>query len=178
MRRGLILAALAIASSLGAQELPFVHFTPDDQVSPLPSASVQKIIQDDLGYIWMGFYSSGLTRYDGHSMETYSVADGLDDLTVREIVEDAGGRLWVGSESGLVVSEKPLRAYAPGERVRFVAEVGGVPLVRTRIRRNCLVAAPDGWVWVGTQDGILRYDVRGNRLATAAPIAGGVVCLL
>ncbi|HEV7922981.1 MAG TPA: two-component regulator propeller domain-containing protein, partial [Thermoanaerobaculia bacterium] len=178
MRRSLILAALALASTIGAQELPFSHFTPDDQVSPLPSASVQKIIQDDLGYIWMAFYSSGLTRYDGHSMENYSVADGLDDLTVREIVEDAGGRLWVGSESGLVVSEKPLRAYGPGERVRFVATVGGAPLVRTRIRRNCVAAARDGWVWVGTQDGILRYSLRGDRLVTAPPIAGGVVCLL
>ncbi|MBV9493558.1 MAG: hypothetical protein JOZ54_04890, partial [Acidobacteria bacterium] len=176
MRR-LLLLAILIASQLGAQELPFLHFTPDDQVSPLPSASVQKIVQDDLGYIWMGFYSSGLTRYDGHSMENYSVADGLDDLTVREIVQDAGGRLWVGSESGLVVSAKPLRAYAPGERVRFLAAENGTPLVRTRIRRNCL-ASGGGWIWVGTQHGIVRYRVNGDRLETGPVIPGSVLCLL
>src|SRR5438046_5889762 len=106
------LAALAAAAPLfaSAQELPFTHFTPNDQVSPLPSASVQKIAQDHLGYIWMGFYSTGLTRYDGHSMENYTVNDGLVDLTARDIIEDQGHHLWIGSEAGVVVSERPLDA--------------------------------------------------------------------
>src|SRR5437868_3654660 len=78
--RWLLAAAAAVARFVCAQELPFTHFTPNDQVSPLPSASVQKIAQDHLGYIWMGFYSTGLTRYDGHSMESYSDQDGLADL--------------------------------------------------------------------------------------------------
>src|SRR5882724_6721507 len=104
-------AALLIALPLAGQELPFRHFTPSDQVNPLPSASVQKISQDHLGYIWFAFYSSGLTRYDGHAMEEYGTDDGLRDLTIREVDEDSTHHLWVGSESGLVVSEKPLDAY-------------------------------------------------------------------
>src|SRR5438046_4995741 len=152
------LAALAAAAPLfaSAQELPFTHFTPNDQVSPLPSASVQKIVQDHLGFIWMGFYSTGLTRYDGHAMESYSEEDGLADLTVREIVEDASHRLWVGSEAGLVVSEKPLDDYVSGARVKFVNHVGSQPLVRARIRRNCLATDRNGWLWVGMQDGLIR----------------------
>src|ERR1041385_1130547 len=73
--RTLLVLAL-LSSPLAAQELPFTHYTPNDQV-PLPSASVQKIVQDHLGYIWFAFYSSGLTRYDGHAMESYGTADGL-----------------------------------------------------------------------------------------------------
>jgi len=137
-----------------AQELPFTHFTAD---SSLPSASVQKVIQDGQGYIWLAFYSTGIARYDGHSMESYGVTDGIADPTVREIVQDRSGHLWVGSEAGLVVSEKPLPVYGPGERIRFVEKTGGVTLARSRMRRNCVVAAPDGWVWVGTQDGMVRY---------------------
>ena len=38
---------LLVSSSAAAQELPFTQFTPNDQVSPLPSASVQKIIQEN-----------------------------------------------------------------------------------------------------------------------------------
>ena len=146
-----------------AQELPFTHFTPEDQATPLSSASVQKIIQDHQGYVWFGFYSSGIARFDGHSMEQYGVSDGLADYTVRELVEDASHRLWVGSEAGLVVSEKPLDAYRPGERIRFVARVGDTQLAPVRIRRNCLIAAADGWVWAATNDGIVRYrfDARG-----------------
>jgi signal transduction histidine kinase/ligand-binding sensor domain-containing protein len=154
------LIALAVAGALQAQELPFTHFTPDDQ---LPSASVQKVIQDHQGYIWLAFYSTGVARYDGRAMESYGVADGIADPTVREIVEDRSHRLWVGSEAGLVVSEHPLDAYGPGERVRFISHVGNVRLTHSRMRRNCVVTAPDGWVWVGTQDGIVRYRFDGDR---------------
>jgi signal transduction histidine kinase/DNA-binding response OmpR family regulator/ligand-binding sensor domain-containing protein len=142
------------AVAAGAQELPFTHFTPNDQVSPLPSASVQKIVQDHLGYIWMGFYSTGLTRYDGHAMETYSEDDGLADLTVREIAEDMSHHLWVGSEAGLVVSTKPIG----DSRVRFNR------VIDARIRRNCLAPDAKGWMWVGTQDGVLRYRIDNGKL--------------
>src|SRR6266550_3237548 len=144
-----LLPALLLSFSLSGQELPFRHFTPSDQVNPLSSASVQKVTQDHLGYIWLAFYSSGLTRYDGHAMENYGTADGLLDLTVREVVEDSAHYLWAGSESGLVVSEKPLDDYEPGRRIRFVSRVGGTALPRSRIRRNALVAAAGGWVWAG-----------------------------
>jgi signal transduction histidine kinase/CheY-like chemotaxis protein/ligand-binding sensor domain-containing protein len=145
---------LVCSAAAGAQELPFTHFTPNDQVSPLPSASVQKIVQDHLGYIWMGFYSTGLTRYDGHAMETYSEDDGLADLTVREIAEDKSHHLWVGSEAGLVVSTKPIG----DSRVRFN------PVIDARIRRNCLAADAKGWMWVGTQDGVLQYRIDDGKL--------------
>ncbi|MEO8381546.1 MAG: ATP-binding protein [Acidobacteriota bacterium] len=163
MRRWLILVLL-VAGASSAQELPFTHFTAD---SMLPSASVQKVIQDRQGYIWLAFYSTGIARYDGHAMERYGLGDGIGDPTVRELVIDRSGRLWVGSEAGLAVSEKALAAYGPGTRARFVSQSGGVTLTRSRMRRNCVVAAPDGWVWVGTQGQILRYRFGPNdRLET------------
>jgi signal transduction histidine kinase/ligand-binding sensor domain-containing protein len=157
------MVSVCAARQATAQELPFTHFTPSDQVSPLPSASVQKIIQDHLGYIWFGFYSTGVTRYDGRSMENYTESDGLVDLTVRELAEDASHHLWVGSEAGLVVSAQPLDAYDTS-RVQFVSKYAGVQLVPARIRRNCLVAARDGSVWAGTQSGITRYRIDGSRI--------------
>jgi len=156
--------AALVSLRLSAQELPFTHFTPSDQVSPLSSASVQKIVQDHLGYIWFAFYSSGLTRYDGHAMENYGTADGIADLTAREIVEDSDHHLWVGSEAGLVISEKPLDAYERGGRVRFLAFVDGIALPRSRIRRNCLIVDANGNVWAGTQDGVLRYRFVNGKL--------------
>ena len=165
-----LLIGLLLTAALRAQELPFTHFTPDGM---LPSASVQKIVQDRQGYVWLAFYSTGIARYDGQSMESYGVADGIGDPTVREIVQDASGRLWVGSEAGLVVSEKPLDEYAPGERVRFTGE----GLTRARMRRNCIVAARDGWVWVGTNDGVVRYRF-GARLESEAMPGPGVAAML
>ena len=182
--RLLVIVAALLAPAIAAQELPFTHFTPGSGIAPLPTASVQKILQDHLGYIWLAFYSSGLSRYDGHSMENYGVQDGLADLTVREIVEDSSHYLWVGSESGLVVSAEPLDRYEPGRRLRFVRAVGNTPLLQSRIRRNCLAVDRAGWVWVGTQGGLTRYrrDADGSlkvgtvASGSAAPTAG-TTCL-
>jgi Signal transduction histidine kinase len=177
-----LIGALILALPLAAQELPFRHFTPSDQVNPLSSASVQKITQDHLGYIWFAFYSSGLTRYDGHAMEAYGIADGLRDLTIREVAEDGTHHLWAGSESGLVVSEKPLDAYEPGKRVRFVSAAGNERLPQMRVRRNCLVAGIDGWIWAGVQDQLVRYRFHGDALEhgpiDAVPMTAGVAGML
>ena len=141
-----------------AQELPFTHFTPSDQVYPLPSASVQKITQDHLGYIWFGFYSTGVTRYDGHSMENYTEADGLGDLTIRELAEDGSHHLWIGSEAGLVVSAQPLDAYDSRTRaIRLAGRRRAAPAMRAPAQLPH--HQRDGSVWAGTQSGVTRYRI-------------------
>lgn len=149
-----------INSQAAAQELPWTHFSPEHLTMPLPSASVQVVHQDRLGYIWFGFYSSGLGRYDGHSLEIYDIPDGLANSTVREVVEDGQGFLWVGSETGVVVSEKPLDRYAAQERIRFRSSVAGIELTQTRVRLNWLAASPDGSVFVATAGHeVIRYRI-------------------
>src|SRR5260370_7382899 len=97
--RSLLVAMLLVSLPATAQELPFTHFTPNDQVTPLSSASVQKIVQDHLGYIWFAFYSTGLTRYDGHTMENYGPTHGLDALTGPQLLQPPGQLLHVASQS-------------------------------------------------------------------------------
>jgi signal transduction histidine kinase/ligand-binding sensor domain-containing protein len=158
----LLVACLAVAPLRG-QELPFTHFTTENQIAALPSASVQQVYQDAIGFIWFAFYSSGIARYDGHSLEIFSTEDGLPDMTARELLEDGRGHLWVGTESGLAVSEKALAAYRPGERIRFLRRVGSTPLVQTRIRRNWMGRDQAGGIWVGTTGhGLFHYAWEGS----------------
>ncbi|MCM2314251.1 MAG: hypothetical protein NDJ92_03750, partial [Thermoanaerobaculia bacterium] len=181
-RAALWLSALAgslLRLAAAAQEFPFVHLSPDDSRTPLPSASVQRLVQDSFGYIWIGFYSSGIARYDGQRLTSYGTQDGLVDLTVRTIVEDRAGRLWVGSETGVVASEEPLAAYEPGRRIRFNSVLGQVALPQVRMKANVILADAKNRVWIGTPgDGILRYtfDAKGivaaERIQTAPPGIG------
>ena len=134
------LVVIATVSGLVAQSLPFRHYTPDSDINPLPSAEVQKVFQDDQGYIWFAVYSSGLVRYDGERLDLLTDVDGLRDLNVFEIVQSRDGRLWVGSDAGLVVSEYPLGAYGIGELPTFTDSLGGVPLVDQSIRQNLLLS--------------------------------------
>jgi signal transduction histidine kinase/DNA-binding response OmpR family regulator/ligand-binding sensor domain-containing protein len=155
----LVLALLLCTSvsSRGA-ELPFRHLLSDHDAHILSSASIQKLHQDRSGYVWMGFYSTGLSRYNGDAAVEYGLADGLPDLTVRIITEDTAGHLWVGTDTGIVISDRPLAEYGRGERIRFTSRVGETELVRSRTRRHLIVAGDDGSTWVGTpSQGLIRY---------------------
>ena len=72
------------------------------------------------------------------AVATLSADDKKTFASLLKPAEDAAHHVWAGSESGLVVSERPLEAYGPGQRVRFVAGVGDVALTKKRIRRNYL----------------------------------------
>jgi len=141
-----------------AQELPFTHYSPENEVNPLPSADVRSVYQDRLGYMWFVVYSSGLIRYDGHHNERYTTEDGLPGLDVREVLEDHLGRLWVASEEGLVVSEKPLDQYEVNNRIRFTSKLRSTQLMQTAVIEHRLAIDTQGALWVGTrQHGIIRY---------------------
>ena len=72
-----LVLSMLIASSAFGQELPFVHYTVDSELNPLPSAAVNEILVDSQGFLWFVIHSSGLFRYDGHTSEVYSADDGL-----------------------------------------------------------------------------------------------------
>jgi signal transduction histidine kinase/ligand-binding sensor domain-containing protein len=167
--------SVAIASATAdAQLLPLTHYTPGSEMRALPSAAVNGVYQDRLGYLWIAVYSSGLVRYDGVGMEVYDERDGLRSLAVWDVTEDAEGRLWVSSNAGLVVSEEPLAAYEGGERVRFARTLGGVPLANVAVQQNVMAVDADGRLWAGTVAlGVLRYDVsRGGVAVDTIPTPG------
>ncbi len=153
-----IITAIIAPLPARSQELTFTQYTPENEVNPLPSAEIHKVYQDRLGYIWLAVFSSGLIRYDGNSMIRYTTEDGLPDLGVWEILEDAAGRLWVGTNTGLVVSDMPLASYTHGQRITFSATIGAAVLPKTMVFKNRLAVDTRGGVWVGTRDsGIIRY---------------------
>ena len=160
----LILFALSYCA-LEAQVLPITHYTPENEINPLPSAEVHFVYQDRIGYIWLAVYSSGLVRYNSTSMELYGIDQGLRDLTVWDIIEDASGRLWVSSNAGLVASEKPLTEYGTAESVKFVSEIEGQNLLDRTVNHNRMTVDASERLWVGTDNiGIVRYWVNDDGL--------------
>ncbi|TVR31926.1 MAG: hypothetical protein EA390_05825 [Balneolaceae bacterium] len=142
----------------GGQVLPFTHYTPDNELNPLPSAEVHKVYQDSQGYMWFAVYSSGMVRYNGVGLEVYGLEDGLSDLTVWDMIEGPAGRLWVSSNGGVVVSEKPLQDYEAGEKIQFTRQIQGTELINVAVNHNRMAADLEGNLWVGTERvGLVRY---------------------
>src|SRR4029078_4437240 len=65
---------------------------------------------------------------------------------------------------------------------RVPRRVANTLLPRSRIRRAALVAAPDGWVWAGVQNALVRYRMRGRTMETGPvdhpDLASGVSAML
>ena len=70
----------------------------------LAGSTVNAIIQDALGFIWIGS-EEGLTRLDGYSCLTYRHESGsahsLSDNEVYAMCTDGKGDLWIGTRHGL-----------------------------------------------------------------------------
>ncbi|MBT4498874.1 MAG: sigma 54-interacting transcriptional regulator [Gemmatimonadetes bacterium] len=65
----------------------------------LPSATINDILQDRRGDLWLATAAGGACRYDGTQFTTFTIRDGLASNTLWSILEDCEGNLWFGTES-------------------------------------------------------------------------------
>lgn len=153
----MLLLAYILPHQLVAQELPFRHFTTDNEVNPLPGTAVTALFQDQTGYIWIAVYGTGLVRYDGRQMEVFTPLEGASTY-VFSIEQDNMGRLWVGGTEGISVSEFPLEKYSPGEKISFTTQVNDLALNTSRLaHRDQLLIDSQGNIWTPTEQEIIRY---------------------
>ena len=75
-------------------------FTNLNTTSGLASGSVTAIVQDRIGFIWIGT-KNGLNRYDGKEFVHYQIGNsGLRSNDITTLLVDKFGTLWVGTNGG------------------------------------------------------------------------------
>lgn len=57
------------------------------------------------GDVWAGTWGAGLSRFDGETWKTFTVADGLPSNHVFALHTDETDRLWIGSNKGLAIRD-------------------------------------------------------------------------
>lgn len=166
LRCGLICAALAAqltalpsaaaAPSSLSRPLFFEHL---DEHDGLSDRSVNGILQDAQGYIWLAT-AAGLDRYDGYSIREYrrerGNSHGLASDVITGLAEDGGGNLWVATDGGGVARYDAHRdsfqqfRHNPSNDRTLVSDAVQALLIDTQ-----------GRVWVGTRDrGLDLLDAR------------------
>jgi ligand-binding sensor domain-containing protein/serine phosphatase RsbU (regulator of sigma subunit) len=115
MRRiHIIITFLLIGEYVGflrGQDLKFEYITPDNGLS---HSSVNSIIQDKQGFIWISTMN-GLNRYDGNNIVHYYHDDknpeSISDDLVGAIMQDHEGNLWISTEVGLSMYNSKLDKF-------------------------------------------------------------------
>jgi ligand-binding sensor domain-containing protein/signal transduction histidine kinase len=115
----------------------------------LPQGAILQIFQTRQGYLWLAT-QTGLVRFDGVRFQNAEdiIPGAPPNLGVRAALEDAQGRLWLGSaESGI---------YRIGpDGVKQYTTAQGLPSNAIQ----CLVPGRDGVLWVCTDNGLARMDL-------------------
>jgi PAS domain S-box-containing protein len=133
----------------------------------LSENSASALAQTPDGYLWIGTYS-GLVRFNGDRFTRIESLPGVPHLgeIIYRLFVDRGGRLWVATESELIVRE--------GDVWRTVADLKHDNLVV-----RSLASKADGQVWLGTLDGKM-FAAESNGLRAVQPpkpfLNSGVFC--
>lgn len=71
----------------------------------LPQSQVLDVVQDDMGYLWLGTQGGGLCNFDGQTFQVWKEKDGLlsNYIHALYVLEDA---VYIGSRRGLSIKRK------------------------------------------------------------------------
>ena len=129
-----------------AQLLPIRTFNVQDG---LPQSQVTTILQDTLGYLWIGT-ADGLARFDGIYFENFNSHNGLAGNAVTAAYEDGDSLIWFGLDrSGVSIYEIHTKKF---RNFKLNQALHGFRI--TSILRDA-----NGTIWIGTdQHGLFRYD--------------------
>ena len=117
----------------------------------LPANVVNEILPDpdESGMIWFGT-AGGFSRFDGKQFVNLTMASGLPDTSVVDVLREPNGIVWMaGSLSRGVIRYNP----ATGELSDFTKQHGlggGYP--------GCLARDGKGAIWMTVAGGVARYD--------------------
>lgn len=110
------------------------------------SQYIRRIFQDKAGNLWFGTNDDGVVRYDGNPLHYFSVEQGLAGRTVRGIVQDRHGDLWLATSGGV--------SRYDGKSFRNFTARDGLPDDEVW----SLLLDRSGVLWIGTANGVSRYD--------------------
>jgi len=114
----------------------------------VPPGFIRSMVQDELGYIWIGT-DAGLIRFDGVRFVEWTSdgAPALPGSSAQSLFVSRDGDLWIGFGSGEISRVRKGRSLNYGER-------DGLPVAPVR----ALEQDSRGTMWAGTTNGLFRLE--------------------
>ncbi len=112
--------------------------------------SVQNAISDGNGGLWVAT-KVGLYHCSEKNTTLYQDTTQLISAYIQDVALKNKGQLWAGGLGGVSIREK-------NKMIKTLTSHDGLPTINV----NCITKAPDGTMWVGTRQGIVRYKPDGS----------------
>lgn len=139
------------------------RFRQFDKQHGLSSEVVYSITEDQNGLIWFSALHAGIYSFDGATFRQFTRQEGLHGVDVVALSATDAGHLVIVHEEGVdLLDTRSLQL------IHLEDEIG---LPRTNANLNVLDKSRSGDVWVGMQNGLLRYRVAGAKQAFAPQLS-------
>jgi ligand-binding sensor domain-containing protein/signal transduction histidine kinase len=136
---------------LDADDVPFIRLS---TMQGLSQTRVQKIAQDDEGFIWFGT-QYGLDRYDGYRFRAFTHdserANSLGGVYIHSLFKDRTGSLWIGSDQTLDRFDPKTETF-----IHYPLRAPGLGIIEGAVLD--IDQDRDGVIWLATGAGLFRLD--------------------
>lgn len=133
----------ASGQSVFQQEYRIRHY---DISAGLPVNSVNGMVQDDEGYLYITTYD-GLVRYDGYTFKIYNSGgiEGMETNRIGGLLKGVDNSIWLFNEDGSITQKK-------GEHFRTYhsPQIPG--------HSSWMIESSDGRIWVSGSEGLAYFD--------------------
>mgnify|MGYP000571983622 CR=1 FL=1 len=125
----------------------------------LSQNSVNAMIQDSEGYLWIGT-DDGLNRYNGYDITIFR-HERNDSLSIignkiEAIYEDSNHNIWIGTVAGVSIFNRNTQTF----KSLYTKKDKKNTLVNNEI--TSIVEDKQGFIWIGTKNGLSKYDYNNN----------------
>lgn len=150
----LLISLLITTNTVYASTYTNINFKNITSEDGLSQGTVETIIQDDKGYIWLGT-NDGLCRYNGYEFKIYKYDEesenSITNNYIVDIKQDKSGNIWVGTANGLSkidIKTDIITNYNMNDEEKTLSHynIGDILITKS------------GDVLVGTSDGLNIYN--------------------
>jgi len=128
---------------------------------PLQGLRIMDVHEDRAGTVWVATFSNGLLQFDSNGgliaahRADPAAADALRSDEIRALLEDAVGRLWIGTADGLHLFDR-----STGSTFQYTHDSTDPASLRDPFVMS-LYEDTDGVLWIGTRSGgVSRWNPR------------------
>jgi signal transduction histidine kinase/DNA-binding response OmpR family regulator/ligand-binding sensor domain-containing protein len=153
--RFLLLTLLfSLCSAIGfSQQFSFRHYTLEEG---LGNMSVQALLQDRQGFLWIGT-QNGIFRFDGKHFNSFTTNEGLPSNNITCLYETSEGVIWAGTDPGGV---------ATFEKGRFIPLGRDSGISSGSVPTQGIACDSSGRVYIATENGLAIGQGRKFKLIT------------
>ena len=143
---------------LHGQNVRFQHIGLKDGLS---QSSGHCLLQDQQGFIWIGT-EDGLNRYDGYTFQVYrhdkNDPHSISGNNITGLIQDKKGNIWITTRGGGLNKFDPIL----GRFTSFLKK-SNIHIESGSPRMAGLAIDDNDIIWVGTERGLLQFDIANEK---------------